>query len=96
MSISINGVSPGVIQSYGVRAKDIPVKPKGMGADSVQVSENGQLFASALRMARQSTLTETDSVRVGELKAQVQSGSYSVDSNVLADILVSPGEGWQA
>lgn len=65
--------------------KDKPAKSSS-GRDSVRISREGQLFARALREAQESP--EVRRARVNEIKEQVESGTYVIDTRKTAAKIV--------
>ncbi len=59
----------------------------GSNADTVQLSDQAKEIASIQRALAQ--LPEIDEARVQEIRDQIQSGSYSVDVEALADKILA-------
>lgn len=91
--MKINSInSSGLVQNYekANRVKS-GSNPRVDRADSVELSDSAIAFAAAIREARKAEDVESPerSAKIAELTRQVRDGSYRVDSELIAEKMVS-------
>jgi flagellar biosynthesis anti-sigma factor FlgM len=74
---------PDATRTSGSEAQATNAISKPQAPDRAEISENGRQFAQALDAVRQSPETRAD--LVSSLKQQVQSGTYTINGEQLAD-----------
>ncbi len=61
-------------------------KPKSIKSDKIEISSSAKQFQAAFSELKK--LPEIREARVSELKEQVQNGSYKVDSEKIAELIL--------
>lgn len=83
MDMKINSImKPGVARYADTVKKTTKPASVSQGADKVDFSESGRLFAQALKAAKEAEPVRTD--LVNSIKARVDNGTYQVDSRAIA------------
>ncbi len=61
-------------------------KPKSMKSDKIEISSSAKQFQVAFSELKK--LPEVREARVSELKEQIQNGSYKIDSEKIAEVIL--------
>ena len=88
MKIDGSSISPvGSVQASN-RLSQVEKKKSTSGVDQVAVSDKAQLYQTLLQKTKDLPAVQDD--RVQTLSAQIASGEFQVDSQKIAEKLVSP------
>lgn len=84
----INSIPPAELYTRYIYVKDkAAAKKADQGADSVVLTDKAKIFSAALKEAKQA-LNTPDTEKVERIKRQIQSGTYSVPGEKVAEKLL--------